>query len=102
MVRALRVAFADFSAAPWQGFEKSERGPNNSSLFQPLAAVVVAVQVLLSAPNNENPNLFSIGEGFGFFVFFGNENSGSSLTAVCPKPYQKKDRITKVTTVKVP
>ena len=28
----------------------------------------VEVQVLLSAPNNENPNLFSIGEGFGFFV----------------------------------
>ena len=27
---------------------------------------------------------------------------GSSLTAVCPKPYQKKDRITKVTTVRVP
>ena len=101
MVRALRVAFADFSAAPWQGFEKSERGPNNSSLFQPLAAVVVAVQVLLSAPNHENPNLFSIGEGFGFFVFFGNENNGSSLMAVCPKPYQKK-RVTKVTTVKVP
>ena len=46
-IRALRVAFADFSAAPWQGFGKSERGPNNSSLFQPLAAVVVvAVQVL--------------------------------------------------------
>ena len=53
------------------------------------------------APNYENPNLFSIGEGFGFFVFFGNENSGSSLTAVCPKPYQK-NRITKVTTVRVP
>ena len=36
-----------YSAAPWQGFEKSERCPNNSSLFQPLAAVVVvAVQVL--------------------------------------------------------
>ena len=49
-VRALRVAFADFSAAPWQGFEKSERCPNNSSLFLPQAAVVVvAVQVLLSA-----------------------------------------------------
>ena len=40
-VRALRVAFADFSTTPWQGFEKSERGPNNSSLFQPQAAVVV-------------------------------------------------------------
>jgi hypothetical protein len=52
--------------------------------------------------NHENPNIFSIGEGFGFFVFFGNENKGSSLTAVCPKPYQKKDRVTKVTTVKVP
>ena len=62
----------------------------------------VQVQVLLAAPNHENPNLFSIGEGFGFFVFFGNENDGSSLTAVCPKPYQKKDRVTKVTTVKVP
>ena len=61
----------------------------------------VEVQVLLSAPNNENPNLFSIGEGFGFFVFFGNENSGSSLTAVCLKPYQK-NRITKVTTARVP
>ena len=36
-----RVALADFSAAPWQGFEKSERGPNNSSLFQPQAAVIV-------------------------------------------------------------
>ena len=35
-----RVALADFSAAPWWGFEKSERGPNSSSLFQPLAAVV--------------------------------------------------------------
>ena len=59
------------------------------------------VRILPVAPNHENPNLFSIGEGFGFFVFFGNENNGSSLTAVCPKPYQK-DRITKVTTVRVP
>ena len=39
-----RVAFADFSAAPWQGFEKSERCPNNSSLFLPQAAVVVVAQ----------------------------------------------------------
>ena len=46
-VRAIRVAFADFSTAPWQGFEKSERCPNNSSLLRPQAAVVVvAVQVL--------------------------------------------------------
>ena len=99
MVRALRVAFADFSAAPWQGFEKSERGPNNSSLFQPLAAVVVAVQVLLSAPNNENPNLFSIGEGFGFFVFFGKQNESLASIEKRPKPYHKKAR---QTTVRVP
>ena len=46
-----RVALADFSAAPWQGFEKSERGPNSSSLFQPLAAVVaVALGWLLALP----------------------------------------------------
>ena len=61
----------------------------------------VEVQVLLSAPNHENPNLFSIGGGFGFFVFFGKQNEGAFPTAVCPKPYQKR-RITKVTTVKVP
>ena len=60
------------------------------------------VRVPSIAPNNENPNLFSIGEGFGFFVFFGKQNEGAFPTAVCPKPYQKKDRITKVTTVKVP
>ena len=54
-----------------------------------------------TAAEIENPNLFSIGEGFGFFVFFGKQNEGSFPTAVCPKPYQKKDRITKVTTVKV-
>jgi hypothetical protein len=54
-----------------------------------------------TAAKIENPNLFSIGEGFGFFVFFGNDNFGSFPTAVCPKPYQKK-RVMKVTTVKVP
>ena len=65
-------------------------------------AMMDMVRDAFAAPNHENPNLFSIGEGLGFFVFFGNENNGSSLTAVCPKPYQKKDRITKVTTVRVP
>ena len=47
----------------------------------------VEVQVLLSAPNNENPNLFSIGEGFGFFVFFGNEN------AAVAQQWQSKNRM---------
>ena len=47
---ALRVAFADFSATPWRGLEKSERGPNNSSLFRPLAAVVVVAFRVLYRP----------------------------------------------------
>jgi len=50
-----RVAFADFSSAPWQGFEKSERGPNNSSLLQPQAAVVVAAARALIAPPAARP-----------------------------------------------
>ena len=42
-----RVALADFSAAPWRGFEKSERGPSLASLFPPQAAVgSAAVRVL--------------------------------------------------------
>ena len=52
MVRALRVAFADFSAAPWQGLEKPERCPNNSSLFRPQAAVIVVVVQVLTGPQN--------------------------------------------------
>ena len=40
--RVLRVALAAFSAAPWQGFEKSERGPSLGSLFPPQAAVASA------------------------------------------------------------
>ena len=73
---------------------------NNLNLTIPSGIALVRVRYV--APNHENPNLFSIGEGFGFFVFFGNDNSGSFPTTVCPKPYQKKDRITKVTTVRVP
>ena len=50
MVRALRVALANFSAAPWRGLEKSERGPSLASLSRPQAAVgSAAFQVLLSA-----------------------------------------------------
>ena len=64
MVRALRVAFADFSAAPWQGLEKSERCPNNSSLFRPQAAVVVvAVQVLTGPQSGIRHHLTFLGAG---------------------------------------
>ena len=56
MVRALRVAFADFSTAPWQGLEKSERCPNNSSLFRPQAAVVVVAVQVLTGNKIEHPD----------------------------------------------
>ena len=53
------------------------------------------VNLLLSAsvvrihprpPNKKNPNLFPIGEGFGFFVFFGYNNEGSCGRRKTPIP----------------
>ena len=32
------------------------------------------VRVPGGAPQQQNPNFFPIGEGFGFFVFFGKQN----------------------------
>ena len=37
-------------------------------------------------PNKKNPNLFPIGEGFGFFVFFGYNNEGSCGRRKTPMP----------------
>ena len=53
----------------------------------------------IPAPNNENPNFFSIGEGFGFFVFFGKQNESLASIEKRPRPYHKKAR---QTTVRVP
>ena len=44
------------------------------------------VQVLPGPPNKKNPNLFPIGEGFGFFVFFGYNNEGSRGRRKTPMP----------------
>ena len=52
------------------------------------------VRILPVAPNHENPNLFSIGEGFGFFVFFGKQNESLASIEKCPRPYHKKARQT--------
>ena len=66
------------------------------------------VNLLLSAsvvrihprpPNKKNPNLFPIGEGFGFFVFFGKQNESLASIEKRPRPYHKKAR---QTTVRVP
>ena len=37
---------------------------------------IVWVRVPPPAPNQYNPNLFPIGDGFGLFVFFGKFNAG--------------------------
>ena len=56
--RPVRVAFADFSAAPWRGLEKSERGPSLASLFPPQAAVgSAAVRVPDSLSTNTSPRI---------------------------------------------
>ena len=43
--------------------------------------------------------LFPIGEGFGFFVFFGKQNESLASIEKRPRPYHKKAR---QTTVRVP
>ena len=49
----------------------------------------VQVQVLLSAPNQYNPNLFPIGDGFGLFVFFDRYESTYFHNGVKRKPTSK-------------
>ena len=51
------------------------------------------------APHQQNPNFFPIGEGFGFFVFFGKQNESLASIEKRPRPYHKKAR---QTTVRVP
>ena len=49
----------------------------------------VQVQVLLSAPNQYNPNLFPIGDGFGLFVFFDRYETAYFRNGVKRKPTSK-------------
>ena len=57
------------------------------------------VRVPGGAPQQQNPNFFPIGEGFGFFVFFGKQNESIVSIEKRPRPYHKKAR---QTTVRVP
>ena len=54
------------------------------------------VRVPGGAPQQQNPNFFPIGEGFGFFVFFGKQNESLASIEKCPRPYYKKARQTMV------
>ena len=50
------------------------------------------VRVPGGAPHQQNPNFFPIGEGFGFFVFFGKQNESLTSIEKRPRPYHKKAR----------
>ena len=47
------------------------------------------VRIPLGPPNKKNPNPFPIGEGFGFFVFFGYNNEGSRGRRKPPMPCRR-------------
>lgn len=49
----------------------------------------VQVQVLLAAPNQYNPNLFPIGDGFGLFVFFDRYETTHFRNGVKKQPTSK-------------
>ena len=63
---------------------KSRQNAKNNELTQFWKLTIVAHRFLLisgprvrvpgGAPKQQNPNFFPIGEGFGFFVFFGKQN----------------------------
>jgi hypothetical protein len=57
------------------------------------------VRVPGGAPQQQSPNFFPIGEGFGFFVFFGKQNESIASPEKRSRPYHKKAR---QTTVRVP
>ncbi len=42
----------------------------------------VQVQFLLSAPNSTNPNLFLVGDGFGFVVYYEYPNFNSKSFSI--------------------
>ena len=48
------------------------------------------VRVPGGAPQQQNPNFFPIGEGFGFFVFFGKQNESLASIEKRPRSYHKK------------
>ena len=48
------------------------------------------VRVPGGAPQQQNPNFFPIGEGFGFFVFFGKQNESLASIEKRPRPYHKE------------
>ena len=52
------------------------------------------VRVPGGAPQQQNPNFFPIGEGVGFFVFFGKQNESLASIEKRPRPYHKKARQT--------
>ena len=55
----------------------------------PCEGYFMEVRVLLSAPNQYNPNLFPIGDWFGLFVFFDRYESTYFRNGARRKPTSK-------------
>ena len=79
--------------------DKSKHSEIETNLRLALLISGPRVRVPGGAPQQQNPNFFPIGEGFGFFVFFGKQNESLASIEKRPRPYHKKAR---QTTVRVP
>ena len=56
----------------------------------PYECKFMQVQVLLSAPNQYNPNLFPIGDGFGLFIFFDRYETAYFRNGVKRKKFRER------------
>ena len=74
-------------------FKNNDDSKLPSFEMNPRLALLISgprVRVPGGAPQQQNPNLFSIGEGFGFFVFFGKQNESLASIEKRPRPDHKK------------
>ncbi|MDY2681469.1 MAG: hypothetical protein SOV54_01775 [Faecalibacterium prausnitzii] len=78
-------------SAPKGGFEQHRPAEKSGGEKSPCGAFLdVRLGVIHPRPpNKKNPNLFPIGEGFGFFVFFGYNNEGSRGRRKPPMPCRR-------------
>ena len=87
-----RVALADFSAAPWQGFEKSERGPSLGSLFPPQAAVASAANPAAEIKKDQYTNVywsFLVGAA-GFEPTASSSRTRRATSCAMPRKYRSR------------
>ena len=65
-----------------------------SSQTSPFSGLCIKIRCLFQGADFGSAHFFPIGEGFGFFVFFGKQNESIASTKKRPRPYHKKARQT--------